>query len=387
VLWIWWLYGSFLVLALGAALADALLGLPKIDDLCRAEWDLTAAESSPSVSVIVPALNEEAAIGACLRSLVAQDYPNLDIIAADDRSTDRTGAVMDEVAASSNGRLRVLHITELPAGWLGKTHAMWKAAAESTADWLLFTDGDVIFSPDALRRAVLYAEAKHADHFVLFPTFIIHSAGESMALSVFRMGILAGRPWSVPNPKSRAHVGVGAFNLVRRSAYESLGTFETLRLAVVEDLTLARRLKRKGFAARTAIGQGMVKIHWAAGAFGIAHNLGKNGYAAVGFRWYLALAAVLFVLVFHVSPFVLIWFAPGFAKLPFAVALAIILAFYPLLDRFSHIGAKYFLLHPFGALLTAYAFTRSALVTILQGGIVWRGTKYSSEDLRRGFDW
>jgi glycosyltransferase involved in cell wall biosynthesis len=382
LLWFWWLYGAFLALGLLAAVVDALLGMPQIDHLTRAQWDLAPPHPPPALTVVVPALNEQDDIADCLRSLAAQDYPALEIIAVDDRSTDRTGAIMDEVAKDSGGRIRVIHIKELPERWLGKPHALWLAARETSSEWLLFTDGDVIFRADALRRALLYAEQKRADHLVMFPTFIIKSAGEAMVLAVFRFSILAGRPWAVPDAKSRAHVGVGAFNLVRRSAYEQIGTFEALRLNVVEDLTLARRLKKQGFAARTAIGEGLVSIHWAEGMSGVMRGLEKNGFAAMDFRWSLAIAAVLFILAFHVSPFVLIWFAPGWTKLPFAICLACILALYPVLDRFSHIGSRYFLLHPLSATLSAYTFARAAVLNALQGGIVWRGTKYSMKELR-----
>ena len=92
------------------------------------------------------------------RSLLAQDYPELALIAVDDRSTDGTGAILDAIAAEDT-RLKVLHIEELPAGWLGKTHALHAAAATSSADWLLFTDADVLFVPDTLRRAIALAEA------------------------------------------------------------------------------------------------------------------------------------------------------------------------------------------------------------------------------------
>src|SRR3954463_3305418 len=206
LLWFWWLYGAFLALGLLAAVVDALLGMPQIDHLTRAQWDLAPPHPPPALTVVVPALNEQDDIADCLRSLAAQDYPALEIIAVDDRSTDRTGAIMDEVAKDSGGRIRVIHIKELPERWLGKPHALWLAARETSSEWLLFTDGDVIFRADALRRALLYAEQKRADHLVMFPTFIIKSAGEAMVLAVFRFSILAGRPWAVPDAKSRAHV-------------------------------------------------------------------------------------------------------------------------------------------------------------------------------------
>src|SRR5436305_8730987 len=136
----------------------AALDMRSLTDITIPEWDRLPDVNGeqPSVTVVVPARNEEAEIERCLRSLVAQDYPNLDICAIDDRSTDKTGSIMDRLCCeaqahsssvategnrrqrNSDGKLRVLHIAELPAGWLGKTHAMWEGAQTSKSDWILF---------------------------------------------------------------------------------------------------------------------------------------------------------------------------------------------------------------------------------------------------------
>ncbi len=138
-----------------------------------------AASGNPRVSIIVPARNEEADIEQSLARLLELDYDNYEVIAVNDRSTDRTGEIMDRVAQNQTSALshdtkqklrpilRVIHHQELPSGWLGKTHAMWTATNEATGDWLLFTDADVLFKPDSLRRALVYAEAEKADHVVL----------------------------------------------------------------------------------------------------------------------------------------------------------------------------------------------------------------------------
>ena len=286
MLWLWWLYGGFVAVVLLGFLLDAFFGLPKLADLTCAEWDGPEAQS---ISVIVPALNEESGIEGGLRSLATQDHGKLEIIAVNDRSTDATGVIMEKVAAASGSRIRVLHVVELPPGWLGKPHAMWKAASLTTGKWLLFTDGDVIFRPDAIRRAVTYAEKVGADHLSLLPTLITKTAGERMMISLFHFGLAAMRPWQSPETPARFAFGAGAFNMVRRSAYQQIGSFEALRLAVVEDLELAQRVKRAGLVSRVAFAPGLVSLHWASGAMGIVRALTKNGYAVIGFRWYLVL--------------------------------------------------------------------------------------------------
>src|SRR5262249_6223146 len=151
-----------------------------------------------------------------------------EVIAVNDRSTDRTGEHMDNVASlpEAHGRLKVVHVSELPPGWLGKPHAMWTAANAADGEWLLFTDADVLYRPDVLRRTLAYAEAERADHVVLFPRMIMHSPGERMMIAFFQTLFVFGhRPWKVADPKTKDHMGVGAFNLVRRSVYESVGTY------------------------------------------------------------------------------------------------------------------------------------------------------------------
>src|SRR5260370_20367309 len=139
----------------------------RIVDISKPEWDVQTPQ--PRVSIIVPALNEEETVEPALGSLLKLDCANYEVIAVDDRSTDRTGQIMDGLAAASNGRLRVIHIAQLPAGWLGKPHAMWKAAQQASGDWLLFTDADVIFRPDFLPPATAHAEAAPGEPLALVP--------------------------------------------------------------------------------------------------------------------------------------------------------------------------------------------------------------------------
>src|SRR5450432_3059981 len=185
-----WIAGTILALAWFSRIVDAAIGMPSVADISRPEWDRSpvhATSTGSRVSIIVPARNEEADIEKTLNLLLALDFDNYEIIAVDDRSNDRTGEIMDRVAASSAAKgLRVLHIRELPAGWMGKTHAMWTASNLASGDWLLFTDADVLFKRDSLRRALAYAEAERADHVVLFPQMIMKRPGEFMMIAFFQ---------------------------------------------------------------------------------------------------------------------------------------------------------------------------------------------------------
>ena len=175
--------------------------------------------------------------------------------------------------ASTQGRLRVIQHQELPAGWLGKAHAMWTATNEATGDWLLFTDADVLFKPDSVRRALAYAEAERADHVVLFPQMIMKTPGEYMMIAFFQtMFVFGHRPWKVADPKSRDHMGVGAFNLIRRNVYDAVGTYKALRMEVLDDMKLGKVVKNAGFAQRNVFGGDLISIRWANGAMGVVEQ-------------------------------------------------------------------------------------------------------------------
>ncbi len=377
----WWIYGGLLAFITVITAVDMHLGLRRLPHLNDDRWAVPP-QAPPRITVVVPACNEEKEIETCLRSLIAQDYPNLEIVAVDDRSTDGTGEIMDRIASECGGCVRVLHIAKLPPGWIGKNHAIWRGGALASGEWILFTDGDVSFRADTLRRAATFLAAVPADHLTVFPTAIYRTAGERVITSNFRMGLALARPWRVHDPKWPVPLGIGAFNMVRRSAYEQAGTFEALRLTVIDDIGLGALMKRARFVTRAAAAPGMVCVHWATGAMGIVRTLTKNSYAVFGFRWYLAVPAVLLALACHVGPFVFVFLAPGWTRLGFAVTLAGLFYFYVALRPYFDIPLMYFFLHPIGGVLMGYTVLRSMVVTTFDGGVTWRGTVYPVQQLR-----
>jgi GT2 family glycosyltransferase len=360
--------------------------MPQIPNLCDPQYNLIPT-GSPTITVIVPARNESADIAATLESLLNQDYPNLQILAVDDRSTDATPTIMDALAAHHPQKLRTLHITELPPGWLGKTHAMALAARHAIAihqpDYLLFTDADVTFHPEAIRRSLAQAVTTQADHFVTFPTPLIKTIGEGALLGYLGvMGLWATRPWLASDPKSvRDSVGIGAFNLLHPPAYQQLGGFDALRMEILEDLTLARRVKQAGLRQRVAIAPGMVTLHWAAGAIGVVNVMTKNLFAVFRFRTSLVLLACVWFTLFCLGPIVFL-IRPE-TRTPAILTLIAIAALYVLSSRHSRIPTWYAALFPAGAALFLYSLLRSAITTIQQGGVTWRGTFYPLSELRR----
>jgi len=400
-----WIAGSVLALAWSSRIVEAAFGMPHIADIARPEWDRrpATANGEPRISIIVPARNEEEHIREALLQLLALDYSNYEIIAVNDRSTDRTGRIMDEVAAADllhnagetaqaeadrsvrPTRLQVIHISELPSGWLGKTHAMWTAGQRASGDWVLFTDADVLFKPDSLRRAVAYGEAERADHVVLFPRMIMKRPSERMMIAFFQALFVFGhRPWKVADPKARDHMGVGAFNMVRRSVYEAVGTYRALRMEVLDDMKLGKVVKNAGFAQRNVFGEDLISLHWAKGAFGIVDNLTKNFFAVLSFQWWRTVVTIAGLGFLNLGPFVGVWLAHGWARVPYAVALGSLFLIYYGMSSRSPIPSYYFFLHPISTSLFMYILLRSMVHTLVNGGIVWRGTKYSLEELRKG---
>jgi len=407
--YVYWIAGVILALAWFSRIVDAALGMPSVADVSRPEWDRNPVSpaGNPRVSIIVPARNEEESIEQALRTLLALDYDNYEVIAVDDRSTDRTGKIMDRIAACSDDphpskntlrlrsgqaqsaaashRLRVIHHAELPPAWLGKTHAMWTAAGQANGDWLLFTDADVLFKPDSLRRALVYAEAEPADHVVLFPRMIMMRPGEYMMIAFFQTMFTFGhRPWKVADPSTDDHMGVGAFNLVRRRVYEAVGTYAALRMEVLDDMKLGKVVKKAGFAQRNVFGGDLISIRWAHGALGVVNNLTKNFFAVLSFQWWRTVISAAGLAFLNFGPFLGIWLAHGWARLPYGVALGSMFLIYLGMSWRSDVPAYYFLLHPVSTAMFIYTLLRSMVLTLWHDGIEWRGTKYPLEELRKG---
>jgi glycosyltransferase involved in cell wall biosynthesis len=379
-----WIAGCVLGLAWFWRLVDAAIGLPKIADVSEPEWD-RKLPGDPKVSIVVPACNEGADIEATLNHLLALEYDNYEVIAVDDRSTDQTGAIMEKIAAAAKpGRLKVIHITDLPGGWMGKPHAMWSASNLASGDWLLFTDADVLFKPDSLRRALAYAESERADHLVLFPRMIMKHPGEKMMIAFFQTLFVFGhRPWKVADPKTKDHIGVGAFNMIRRSVYDALGTYQALRFDVLDDMKLGKVVKNAGYAQRNVFGEDLISIRWAKGAWGVVDNLTKNFFAIMSFQWPRALASCFALAFLNLMPFAGILLAHGWARLGYGVTLFSMFSIYVGMSTKSDIPPYYFVLHPVSTALFVHTMLRSTFLTLGRGGVVWRGTFYPLDELRK----
>jgi hypothetical protein len=369
----------------------ALRGMPRLPDLTRIDADSLPAlpdADGPHLSVLVPACNEEPTIQATLRSLLESTGLRLQIIAIDDRSTDRTGALMEQVAAHAahdfpQHTLTILRNRDLPAGWLGKPHALHLAAQQSTAPWLLFTDGDVNFAPRALELALRQALATQADHLVLMPTLMSDGWAEDAVAAT--MQVLAQwntHLWKVADPRARDFLGVGGFNLLRSEVYARLGGMAALRMEVLEDMTLGWLVKHAGYRSCVVLGPGLVTIRWIQGVFGLVGNLEKNGFAVFRYSVLLTTAACLALVISVFLPLAAMAAAGWTLAAGLLTYLSVALVFQAN-RRMSGVSPLAAVLFAPAAAILCLAFARSMVLALLRRGVLWRGVLYPLSDLRR----
>jgi cellulose synthase/poly-beta-1,6-N-acetylglucosamine synthase-like glycosyltransferase len=340
------------------------------------------ASPLPRVSIVIPARNEERNLEEALRSVLALDYDNLEIEVVEDRSTDRTGEILERMAAAEP-RLRVVRVRELPPGWLGKNHALWLGAGNATGEFLLFTDADVVMAPSILRRAVGAMVADGLDHLTASPEIDRPSALFEMFIGAFALFFaLFTRPWKVKDPKSPHHVGIGAFNLVRASAYRAVGGHRTIAMRPDDDLKLGKILKTGGFRQEFAFGQGMLRVEWYASVRELIQGLMKNAFSGVDYRVSVVVRATLIQLALLVWPFLAIFVTHGatrwlnLASVLVLVALCWINAPLAGVRRWHGIG------FPVATLLFLYIVWRATVLTLWNDGIDWRGTHYPLAELK-----
>jgi glycosyltransferase involved in cell wall biosynthesis len=350
--------------------------------------------SLPRLSVIVAARNEEEAIGECLDRLMAQDLPDLEVVVVNDRSTDRTAEIINAAAAHEAAahqplrhRITPIHLTDqdLPPGWLGKCNALSRGAKAASGDWLLFLDGDILLAPQALRHAVAHAQGQGAGMLALLPSMLPGSALEQSLMLVFSMGFLYKfNPAHAMDPDKPDYIGVGAFNMVRRDAYDAIGGHEKLRLMIIDDVALGGFVKRAGYRLAVASGSDLVRVRWYPSVWSMVVGLEKNAFAGVNYSLPKAIGACVAIGLMYLVPLFLLVLAPwpvGLFALPSVLLL-------PLIGwvagrRQSFGGVLPGLLLPVGGLLFIITMMRSAIVTLRQGGVKWRDSFYPLSELRQ----
>jgi glycosyltransferase involved in cell wall biosynthesis len=343
----------------------------------------------PRLSVVIPACNEATSLESALATLLQQDYPDLEIILVDDRSTDGTGELIDRLA-HQDPRILTVHVETLPQGWLGKVHALHRGVDQASGDWLLFTDADVHFAAGTLRRAVALVLHQRVDHLALIPRIIQKSFWLEVAVSTFGLlfFITTGAA-SVNRPRSKAFVGIGAFNLVNAERFHRTVGFEWLRLEPGDDVGLGMIMKQAGGTARLAFAYEDLSVQWYASVAAMFKGLEKNLFGpGSNYRWWLMLVQVGIIWVLVVAPYfsLAVGLAHGLAPLWIAGAAAISmhLIFSVFFVAEQKTQSLSLLLFPVGVLLITAMMLRAGYQCVKNRGIDWRGTHYPLDQLRTG---
>ncbi len=342
------------------------------------------------VSVIVPACNEAEKFESAARTLLAQDYENLEIILVDDRSTDATGRIADRLA-SSDPRVTAMHINELPDGWLGKVNALNRGLGESSGEIILFTDADVHYRSDAIPRAVAFMQSENIDHLAGCPS--LKSPSSMLANSIIasflrQLFALFIPPWKVADPNSRAFFGVGAFNMVRRSAFEATEGFQWLKLETGDDMGLGMMMKRSGASCRVLSMIDLVSVQWYGSLGEVARGSEKAFAAGSNCRLIPIILSAIVIGLLESSPILcLLGLLGSGTRIAGLLGIPIALLFVCSAVGFARWGRARIgpaLIAPLTAWVTAAVLLRAGILGWRRRGVVWRGTLYPSNQLRSG---
>ncbi len=348
------------------------------------ELSIGTAQAWPRISVIVPARNEETAIEEAVRSRLRSDYPNLEILLVNDRSSDRTGEIIDKIAALDN-RVKALHIAQLPSGWLGKVYAMHQGAARSSGEWLLFSDADVYIRPGTLKRVITYAQKRRLDHIPVLPDLYKASLLVDVCLSIFVRTICAmGRVWEIEDPNTESQVGAGAFNLVRKNAFLRAGGFCSMKRSVADDVALGRVLKRSGARGSLLNGRHYVGVHFYHSLRDMAIGSERAIFTLIGGYSLLRLILLtIAMLCLELSPFItIVMFGIPYVQYLGLITFVIAAVVSVVMDRWANRSVYTILLHPIGIVIMAVCMLRAGILGRLRKGIVWRGTFYPTHMLK-----
>jgi hypothetical protein len=342
----------------------------------------------PTISIVIPACNEGEHIESALRSLLAQEYSQLEIIVIDDRSSDATGDIIDRLAAE-DPRITPLHITALPDGWLGKVHALHQGVQLATGEWLLFTDADVHFKTDTLQHVIRYAQHAEADHVALLPSVVVDHFWLDVAVRSFGLlFLLTTRAAHVHRAGNNYYIGVGAFNLVRRSIFDRTPGFEWLRLEPGDDAALGMMIKQVGGRTRFALAYEELSVSWYPSLAAMFKGLEKNLFGpGAHYQWWRVVLQVGQAWALVAAPFVGVVAGLQGASVPGGVAAAITILvhfFFSIVIAEKPAVALRIVLFPLGLLLVNAMMVRAAYRCLRNNGIDWRGTHYPLPLLRAG---
>ncbi|WP_404432608.1 glycosyltransferase [Sutcliffiella horikoshii] len=363
---------------------DALIGMKKIAKLELVKEDESLHSRGPLLSIIVAAKDEEKHIEASLQSQLQQTYSNIEWIVVNDRSTDRTGTIIDQLA-KTEPRMKNIHIKELENGWLGKNHALYKGYLQSKGEYILFTDADIIFQKDTVIKAMTYFQNKKLDHLTLAPNLKGSSFWTNAFVSFFLFGFgYFKRPWKSNDPNSKSAIGIGAFNLLSRKAYEEIGTHRNIKMRPDDDLMLGKQIKQARKRQHLALALEHLQVEWYPDLRSALIGLEKNTFAGLFYSYFMVLFAITGLFLSQLFPFIALFVTTGTTQLTFLISILMLFLAYNVTANKMAKGANIYLtVLPITVLLFIYSIARATILTLDRGGIIWRGTFYSIKQLKK----
>jgi chlorobactene glucosyltransferase len=351
----------------------------------RRSANTTMACPTPSVSVLIPARNEERNIGPCLNSGLQQDFPVTDITVVDDGSTDSTAEIVEEIQRRDH-IIQLVRIRELPPGWIGKNYALHRGAQTSKSDYLLLLDADVRLSPGCLAHTMRYALQQDSDLVTMFPAVKWVTFWEKVILPIWGEIFLPMAGTMGPNPEEAK--AFGGYLLFKRETYDRIGGHERVRNAIVEDVALARIVKREGY--RFNILSGWPDLLTARMYTSFTHIWEGIGKTLMGLKaWQLVigsyLALAIFVLPWFSIPISLLYHSLyGWDWLTASIlTLGVCSSMFTLLIRWYlakvvDCDNTYPYLEPLGGLIVVAMLVNSLMRMTFHRGAKWKGRRYTT---------
>jgi chlorobactene glucosyltransferase len=346
---------------------------------------------APLISVCIPARNEERNIRECVEALLGQDYPNLEVIVLDDRSSDSTPLILAEIA-SRDSRLHPISGSDLPKGWAGKPHALFQAAAQARGDWLCLVDADTFAAPETLSSCYAKAVEAHADMFTIMTFQILGSFWEKVVMPLVMTALSVGfSPRKVNDPNSKDAIANGQFILIKRSTYDYIGGYESVKDQIVEDKAIAERVKWSGYRLIVADGMGITRTRMYTSLSEMWEGWTKNIYLGLhdqpsmlmlgAFGGFVALVAAFFLPIWPLAG--IFWYLQGGGWMAGWVIIQSMLLWVLLIHERAKVARKleispwYAFTTPPGAAVFAAMMLASTWKVVSGRGVTWKGRVYS----------
>ncbi|MGD6833050.1 glycosyltransferase [Sutcliffiella halmapala] len=363
---------------------DAAKGMKKITKLEQIPINQKTVKNGPLLSIIVAARNEQEHIKGSLQSQFSQSYPHIEWIVVNDRSTDLTGVILDQIA-ETEPRMNVIHLSSLPSGWLGKNHALQQGFSASKGELILFTDADIYYEKDTIAKALSYLYQEKLDHLTMAPNLKGKGFWTNAFVSFFLFGFsYFKRPWKSNDQKSKTAIGIGAFNLLTREAYLHAGTHEQLKMRPDDDLILGQKVKLAGKRQHLVLAQKNLSVEWYPSLKSALIGLEKNTFAGLFYSYLMVMVAITGLFASQIWPYLALFLTIGSTRVLYAISIILLfLSYNQTADKMTRGANKYFIALPITAILFIYSIIRATILTAIRGGIVWRGTFYSLKELKK----